>query len=132
MIAWFSADILPAEVPAMPGACGDPKPRETSGTVRLEDDLNMIELTAAEVLALSALLEGRPMTSLELSHSVSDMGMHLNSDDAAATLRSLTEQGIAERTPAVSLGKYRITAQGRAWLASHTAPEESEARDNTR
>jgi hypothetical protein len=91
----------------------------------------MIELTAAEVLALSALLE-RPMTSAELSRSVSDMGMYLSSDDAAATVRSLTETGMAERTPAASLGKFRITTQGRAWLASCTAPEDSEARDKTR
>jgi hypothetical protein len=38
----------------------------------------MAELTAAEVLALSALMQGRPMTSAELAHSVSDMGMHLD------------------------------------------------------
>jgi hypothetical protein len=87
----------------------------------------MMQLTAVEVLALSALMQGRPMTSIELSHSVSDMGMHLNSDDAAVTVRSLTQQGMAERTPAAILGKYRITAQGRAWLASRTAPEESGA-----
>jgi hypothetical protein len=73
-----------------------------------------------EVLALSALMEGRPMTSLELSHAVSDMGMHLDSDGAAVTVRSLVGAGMAERTPAASLGKYRITAQGRAWLASRT------------
>lgn len=85
----------------------------------------MTELTAAEVLALSALMEGRPMTTVELSRSVSDMGMHLSSDDAATTVRSLVETGMAERTPAASLGKHRITVQGRAWIASRTAPEES-------
>ena len=66
---------------------------------RLEDNLNMAELTAVEVLALSALMEGRPMTSAELSRRVSDMGMHLNSDDAAVTLRSMAGMGMAERTP---------------------------------
>jgi DNA-binding MarR family transcriptional regulator len=89
----------------------------------LGDDLTMAELTAAEVLALSALMRGRPMTSAELARSVSDMGMHLDLDDAAATIRSLTEEGLAERTPAASLGKYRITVQGRAWLTSRTASE---------
>ena len=92
----------------------------------------MAELTAAEVLALSALMRGRPMTSAELAHSVSGMGMHLDLDDAAATIRSLTEEGMAERTPAASLGKYRITVQGRAWLASRTASEGSERRGKTR
>ena len=86
----------------------------------------MTELTAAEVLALSALMEGRPMTSIELSHSVSDMGMHLTSDDAAVVVWSLIETGMAERTPAAHLGKYRITTQGRAWLASRTAPKRAQ------
>jgi predicted transcriptional regulator len=81
----------------------------------------MTELTAAEVLALSALMGGRPLTSTELSHCVSDMGMHLDTSAAADVLRSLTGAGMAERTPAASLGKYRITARGRAWLASRTA-----------
>ncbi len=31
----------------------------------------------------------------------------------------------AERTPAASLGKYRITAHGRVWLTSHASSEES-------
>jgi hypothetical protein len=71
----------------------------------------MTELTAVEVLALSALMEGRPMTSIELSRAVSDMGMHLDSGGVAVTVRSLVGAGMAERTPAASLGKYRITAQ---------------------
>jgi hypothetical protein len=87
----------------------------------------MTDLTAAQVLALSALAEGRPMTTAELARAVADMGMHLGGEYAAATARSLVEQGMAERTPAASLGKYRITAHGRAWLTSHTAPEASEA-----
>lgn len=33
--------------------------------------------------------------------------------------------GLAELTPAASLGKYRITGQGRAWIAAYTAPEDS-------
>ncbi len=82
----------------------------------------MLALTAREVLALSALRDNHPMTSLELSHAVSDLGMH--SADAEATVLSLAEQGLAERTPAASLGKYRITAQGRAWLAAYTSPAE--------
>jgi predicted deacylase len=94
--------------------------------LRAEDDLTMTELTAAQVLELSALAEGRPMTTAELARAVADMGMHLGGEYAAATVRSLTEQGMAERTPAASLGKYRITAHGRAWLTSHTSPEESE------
>ena len=92
--------------------------------LRPEDDLTMTELTAAQVLALSALAEGRPMTTAELARAVADMGMHLGREYAAATVRSLTEQRMAERTPAASLGKYRITAHGRAWLTSHTSPEQ--------
>jgi hypothetical protein len=67
------------------------------------------------------------MTTAELARAVADMGMHLGGEYAAATVRSLTEQGMAERTPAASLGKYRITAPGRAWLISHTSSEESES-----
>ena len=77
-------------------------------------------------------MRGRPMTSVELAHSVSDMGMHLDLDHVAATIRSLVEEGMAERTPAASLGKYRITVQGRAWVASRTASEGSERRGKTR
>jgi hypothetical protein len=87
----------------------------------------MTELTAAQVLALSALAEGRPMTTAELARAVADMGMHLGGEHAVATVRSLIERGMAGRTPAASLGKYRITAHGRAWLTSHTSPEESES-----
>jgi repressor of nif and glnA expression len=99
---------------------------DATGLFRPEDDLTMTELTAAQVLALSALAEGRPMTTDELARAVADMGMHLGGEHAAATLQSLTERGMAERTPAASLGKYRITAHGRAWLTSHTSSEESE------
>jgi hypothetical protein len=87
----------------------------------------MTELTAAQVLALSALAEGRPLTTAELDHAVTDMGMHLGGEYAAATVRSLTELGMVERTPAASLGKYRITAHGRAWLSSHTSSGQSES-----
>jgi hypothetical protein len=97
-----------------------------TGPLGPEDDLTMTELTAAQVLALSALAQGRPMTTDELARAVADMGMHLGGEHAAATVQSLTEQGMAERTPAASLGKYRITAHGRAWLTSHTSSEESE------
>ena len=95
--------------------------------LRPEGDLTMTELTAAQVLALSALAEGRPMTTAELARAVADMGMHLGGEDAAATVRSLAEQGMAERTPAATLGKYRITAHGREWLTSHTSSEERES-----
>jgi len=98
-----------------------------TGPFRLEDDLTMTELTAAQVLVLSALAEGRPMTTAELARAVADMGMHLGGEYAAATVRSLTGQGMAERTPAASLGKYRITAHGRAWLTSHTSPGQGES-----
>jgi hypothetical protein len=64
----------------------------------------MTDLAAVEVLALSALVQGRPMTSTELSHCVSDMGMHLDTGAAADVLRSLAGTGMAEQTPAASLG----------------------------
>ena len=53
------------------------RPTNASGPFRLEDDLTMTELTAAQVLALSALADGRPMTTAELAGAVADMGMHL-------------------------------------------------------
>jgi hypothetical protein len=67
------------------------------------------------------------MTTAELARAVADMGVHLGGDYAAATVRSLTEQGMAERTPAASLGKYRITAHGWAWLTSRTSSQESQS-----
>jgi hypothetical protein len=78
----------------------------------------MPELTAAQVLTLSALDQGRPMTTDELTRAVADLGMYLNSEYISGVVQYLTEQGLAELTPAVSLGKFRITTQGRAWLAS--------------
>jgi predicted deacylase len=96
-----------------------------AGRLHVVDDLTMTELTAVQVLALSALAEGRPMTTAELVRGVTDMGMHLGGEYAAATIRSLIEEGMVERTPAASLGKYRITAYGRAWLNSHTSSEQS-------
>jgi DNA-binding PadR family transcriptional regulator len=80
----------------------------------------MTDLTAAQVLALSALGEGRPMTDDELARAVADLGMHLG-DYVTETIYSLAAHGMAERTPAVSLGKYRITERGRAELAARTA-----------
>jgi hypothetical protein len=87
----------------------------------------MPELTAAQVLALSALAEGLPMTTAELARAVADMGMHLGGEDAAATVRSLAELDMAELTPAASLGKYRITAHGWEWLNSRTSSEDRES-----
>jgi len=79
----------------------------------------------ATFLALVGVMVG--IALWELARAVADMGMHLGEDYAAATVRSLTEQGMAERTPAASLGKYRITAHGRAWLTSHTSSQESQS-----
>ncbi len=76
----------------------------------------MSDLTAAQVLALSALGDGRPMTDAEMARAVADLGMHLDENYVAATIQSLAAHGMAERTPAVSLGKYRITERGRAEL----------------
>jgi hypothetical protein len=91
----------------------------------------MTEPTAVEVLALSALIKARPMTSAELSRCVSDMGMHLDSGAAEAVVRSLVGTGMAELTTATSLGKDRITAKGRTWLTSRTAPPASKSHDRT-
>jgi hypothetical protein len=94
---------------------------DVAGDLLTRDHLAMNDLTAAQVLALSALGEGRPMTNAELSRTVADVGMHLGEDYAAETIQSLAAHGMAERTPAVSLGKYRITERGRAELADRTA-----------
>jgi predicted transcriptional regulator len=77
----------------------------------------MAELTAAEVQALAALAENNPMTIDELARAVADAGMHLASE-INSVLRNLVDMGLAEQTPAASLGKYRITVDGRVMLAS--------------
>jgi predicted transcriptional regulator len=81
----------------------------------------MTDLTALEVQVLAALTSNRPMTSDELSRAVSDAGLHLSSETVAASLQALAGNGLAERTPTASLGKYRVTPQGRSWLAGYTA-----------
>lgn len=80
----------------------------------------MIDLTALEVQALAALADGRPMTGAELAHSVTDSGMSLRPETAATTLQSLARRGLVELTTAASLGKYRLTVQGRSWIAAYT------------
>ncbi len=79
----------------------------------------MADLTAAEVQALATLADSRPMTVEELARSLADSGMHL-ANEVPAVVRSLVDMGMAERTPVASLGKYRITADGRAWMLART------------
>lgn len=114
---------------------GPRRPRESSAALPARsfagEDLTMTDLTALEVQALAALMGGRPMTSAELSRSVSGTGMHVSSQDAAATLRSLAGNGLVERTPAASLGKYRVTAEGRSWLAANTGTGNTEPAHGT-
>jgi hypothetical protein len=83
--------------------------------------VQLAELTAAQVLALSALAGGRPLTCGELRRVVADMGMGLEEAYVAGTLSVLYGLGLAELTQARELGKYRPTERGRAWLAAHTA-----------
>jgi hypothetical protein len=82
--------------------------------------LAMADLTAAEVQALAALADNHPMTVDELARSLSDAGMHL-ANEVAAVVQSLVDMDMAERTPAASLGKYRITTEGREWIRSKSA-----------
>jgi DNA-binding MarR family transcriptional regulator len=93
----------------------------TLGEAELRENSNVTNLTAAEVQALGALADNHPMTHDELVRSVADRGMHLDSAEAAAAVRTLVGKGLAERTPAISLGKYRVTAKGRAWIVSGPA-----------
>ena len=81
----------------------------------------LAELTAAQVLALSALAQGRPLTHRELGRAVADLGMHLDDAYIAGAMSVLCGLGLAELTPARELGKYRPTERGRAWLAAHTS-----------
>jgi predicted transcriptional regulator len=83
------------------------------------ENMSMADLTAAEVQALAALADNHPMTVEELARSVADAGMHL-ANEVNAVVQSLVDMGMAERTPAASLGKYRITANGRAWILART------------
>jgi predicted transcriptional regulator len=75
----------------------------------------MADLTAAEVQVLAVMADNHPMTVDELARAVSDAGMHL-ANEIAAVVESLLNMGLAERTPAASLGKYRITKTGRTWI----------------
>ena len=77
----------------------------------------MADLTAAEVQALAALADNHPMTVEELARSLADAGMHV-ANEVPAVVQSLVDIGVAERPPATNLGKYRITAEGRAWVLS--------------
>jgi hypothetical protein len=81
----------------------------------------MTDLTAGEVHALAALADHHPMTVDELARFVADGGMHLGSDEIAGVLQRLVGIGMAERTPAASLGKYRATPEGRDWIRSRSA-----------
>jgi hypothetical protein len=94
---------------------------------RLADNADMTELTAGEVMTLCALTDNRPKTVDELSRTLSDIGMHLGTHGTAGTVQSLTATGMIELTTAASLGKHRLTARGKAWLASHTAAADDEA-----
>jgi predicted transcriptional regulator len=76
----------------------------------------MGDLNAAEVQVLAALADRHPMTVDELARSVADAGMHLGSVEVAAAVQRLVGMGMAERTPAARLGKYRIATAGRDWL----------------
>jgi DNA-binding MarR family transcriptional regulator len=78
-------------------------------------NMSMADLTAAEVQALAAFADNNPMTVEELARAVADTGMYL-ANDVNAVVQTLVDMGLAERTPAASLGKYRITADGRAWI----------------
>ena len=84
----------------------------------------MNSLTAAEVQVLAALAE-RPKTVEELARSVADVGMNLGSDHVSASIHGLVDTGLAERTPAEHLGKYRITSAGRAWISGRTGKPET-------
>jgi len=81
----------------------------------------LARLTAVQVLALSALADGRPLTSPELRRAIADMGMHLEEPHVAGALSVLCGLGLAEMTPARELGKYRPTGRGTEWLAGHIA-----------
>jgi len=81
----------------------------------------LAELTAVQVLALSALADGRPLTGRELSRAIAEMGMHVEEPQVAGTLSVLCGLALAEMTPARELGKYRLTERGKEWLAAHTS-----------
>jgi hypothetical protein len=76
----------------------------------------MSDMMAAEVQVLAAMADHNPMTIDELSRVVADEGMHPGSQNVAVAVRSLVTGGMAEPTPAASLGRFRITAKGRDWI----------------
>ena len=82
--------------------------------------MTMTDLTAREVQALAALAGSHPMTSTELAYAVTGSGMSLMPETAAVTLLNLARLGLVELTTAVILGRYRLTARGRSWIAVYT------------
>lgn len=46
--------------------------------------------------------------------------MNLGGNGVATVLQRLVDVGLAERTPAASLGKYRATQEGRDWIRSRS------------
>jgi DNA-binding PadR family transcriptional regulator len=77
----------------------------------------MTSLTAAQVQVLGALRDHGPMNHAEISRSLGDSGMWLEPRLFGPIVGVLFRAGLVELTYAPELGKYRITAAGRAWLA---------------
>ncbi|MGH3411367.1 MAG: hypothetical protein ACRDRJ_54030 [Streptosporangiaceae bacterium] len=80
----------------------------------------MADLTATEVHVLATLMENRPMTMDELGRALADQQMFADLVALDATVRSLVEHGLVELTPAVHLGKHRLTAAGRNWVVGNS------------
>jgi DNA-binding PadR family transcriptional regulator len=74
-------------------------------------------LTAAEVQVLGALRDHGPLNYTEISRSLGNGGMWLEPRLIGPIVGVLFRAGLAELTYAPQLGKYRITAAGRAELA---------------
>jgi DNA-binding PadR family transcriptional regulator len=65
---------------------------------------------------LGALRDHGPLNYAEISRSLSEGGMWLEPRLLGPVVGVLFRAGLAELTYAPQLGKYRITAAGRAWL----------------
>jgi len=83
------------------------------------DCMSMADLTAAEVQVLAAFADNNPMTVEEVARAVADAGMYL-ANKVNPVVQALVDMGLAERTPVASLGRYTITADGRAWMLART------------
>jgi hypothetical protein len=84
---------------------------------------DMAFLTPRETIALAALVDSGPMSSVDLSRVMTEtMGVDIGPLATEALARSLVGQRMAQRSATASPETYRATIEGQAWLLANPAP----------